>query len=288
MTVVNRITSSFFDVVLTPFELLGQEIALILVSGFFGIVALLIFKLISWQAGIKGVKDKIKGHMIAIRIYQDDLVVVFSSVLKVLLRNFQYIGLNFGPMVPLAIPFTLVAAQLVVRYGFDPLPVVETEEEFAAMLPGEGVLVEVEMKPGEEASVAQLELRLPDGIVAASPLVRSRAEGRAFQEVVARKAGAGEIEIMVDGRRVGTKEIVAGDEATRRMQPERVAGFWAAWLWPAEDLFSSDSPVAKTSFVYPDRDLFLLPGGPLGILLVFFVSSIVFGIAVLKPLNIQI
>jgi hypothetical protein len=31
-----------------------------------------------------------------------------------------------------------------------------------------------------------------------------------------------------------------------------------------------------------------LPGGPLGVLGTFFVASIVFGIAILKPLNIQI
>ena len=46
------------DVVLIPFELLGPELALILVSGLFGIVALLIFKQISWQAGIKRTKDR--------------------------------------------------------------------------------------------------------------------------------------------------------------------------------------------------------------------------------------
>ena len=68
MNAINRATSSIFDVLLTPFELLGPEISLILVSGLFGILALLVFKQISWQAGIKQTKDKIKGHMIAIRI----------------------------------------------------------------------------------------------------------------------------------------------------------------------------------------------------------------------------
>ena len=35
-------------------------------------------------------------------------------------------------------------------------------------------------------------------------------------------------------------------------------------------------------------DLYLLPAGPTGIILVFFVSSILFGLLVLKPLRIQI
>jgi len=72
------------------------------------------------------------------------------------------------------------------------------------------------------------------------------------------------------------------------MQPERVSGFWISWLWPAEPTFASDSPIDSVSFLYPDRDLGFLPGGAFGVLLTFFLASMVFGIAVLKPLNIQI
>src|ERR1700752_2381287 len=125
MNAVHQVTSAIFDLVLTPFEVLGDAAALVLISGVFGIAALLLFKLISWQSGIKSTKDKIKGHMIAIRIYQDDLRIVFASVVSVVLRNFQYLGLNFLPILPLFVPFLLVASQLVVRYAFDPLPVMQ-------------------------------------------------------------------------------------------------------------------------------------------------------------------
>ena len=287
MNAINRAMSSMFDVVLTPFELLGSELALILVSGITGILAMIVFKHISWQGGIKSVKDRIKGHMIAIRIYQDDLAIVFTSVAKVLARNFQYLGLNFGPILPLLAPFVLAIAQFVVRYGFDPLPVA-TEEQVAAALPGEGTLIEIEMKRGHEASVSGLAVRLPEWLEARSPLVRSRADGLAFLEVVARKPGAGEIEILLDGQRVGTKEIVAGSEATRSMQPERVSGFWASWLWPAEPAFAASSPLSRVAFEYPARELRLLPGGPVGIFVVFCIASIAFGLAILKPLKIQI
>ena len=83
MNLVNRSMTGLFDVLLAPFELLGSELARLLVSGLVGIVCLIIFKFISWQKGIKGVKNKIKGNMIAIRIYQDDLGVVFKSVVGV-------------------------------------------------------------------------------------------------------------------------------------------------------------------------------------------------------------
>ena len=67
-----------------------------------------------------------------------------------------------------------------------------------------------------------------------------------------------------------------------------VSSFWASWLWPAEPTFPAESPIDSVRFHYPDRDLGLLPGGAFGVLLTFLVASIVFGIAILKPLHIQI
>ena len=59
-------------------------------------------------------------------------------------------------------------------------------------------------------------------------------------------------------------------------------------LWPAEDRFASDCPIDTVKFAYPERDLGWLPGGVGGILLVFLIASMAFGVALLKPLNIQI
>jgi hypothetical protein len=287
MNTVHRLLSATFDVVLTPFELLGDVVALVLVSGVFGILALLLFKQISWQAGIKATKDKIKGHMIAIRIYQDDLGIVFGAVMKVLLRNFQYLALNFGPILPLFVPFVLIASQLVVRYAFAPLPVVG-EAKADSMLPGRGTMLEVKMKDGRGAEVEKLTIQLPPHLKALSPLARNGRDGIAVMEFAPIAEGTADVQILVAGTLAGTKTVAAGGAAPRHMQPERVSSFWSSWLWPAEPTFPVDSPVESVRFTYPDRDLGYLPGGAFGVLLTFFLASIVFGIAVMKPLNIQI
>ncbi len=288
MGAVNRVVSSILDVVLAPFELLGIELALVLVSALFGILAILAFKYLSWQKGIKDVKGKIKGHMIAIRIYQDDLGIVFSSVIKVFLRNLQYLGLNLVPLLPLSAPFALILAQFVVRYAYAPLPVDDSGVARQGALRRRGTLIEVRMKEGQEAEVSRLKIRLPDGLQARSPLVRNSAKGVTFIEIGATSPLKGVIEFSIDGQVVGTKDVVAGGEPTRKMQPERVAGFWSSWLWPAEDPFGEDSPLELVRFVYPDRELVFLPEGRAGVLLTFFLSSILFGLAVLKPLGVQI
>lgn len=285
MNAIHRAVGSIMDVLLTPFELLGPEITLVLISGIFGILALLLFKQISWQAGIKSTKDKIKGHMIAIRLYQDDLVVVGQSVIKVLLRNFQYLFLNFAPILPLLIPFVLIMSQLVVRYAFDPAPVVTLDD---GRPPRDKNTLEVRFKRDQAAVIGDLELVWPPGIVPVSKLVRSPREGRAFQHFVATAPVRGDIRFLVGGQEVGKKEIVAGSERARLMQPERVGTFWSSWLWPAEETFPKDSPLEHASFTYPERELRWLPDGLVGVLLTFFLASIAFGVLILKPLNIQI
>jgi hypothetical protein len=293
MNAVNGALNALFDALLTPLEWAGQATALILFSGVFGVLALLVFKQISWQAGIKLAKDKIKGHVIAIRLYQDDLVVVGKSVGSVLVRNAQYLGLNFGPFLPLAIPFVFVSAQFVVRYAYAPLPLVAREAE---VMSGRGVLLEIELASGRADQIRDLKVTLPPGLRAVSPLVRSKSDGRAYQEFVASDAGQHEIVLELGGVRE-TKLVVAGVEAPRAMQPRRVSSAdWFAvsdpdrWpaLWPAEPAFAADSPFRVVSIAYPYRDQGWLPEGEFGILLTFVLASMVFGFAALKPLGVQI
>jgi hypothetical protein len=300
MNAINALVTKVFDLGLAAIEWAGVQVSLVVVSGIFGILALIAFKHISYQRGIKATKDKIKGHLIEIRIYQDDIGVASKAIAKVLLRNAQYVAYNFGPFVPLAIPFVFVLAQLVVRYGFAPIPVVDASRmELVAgpngshlrpeLLPGQGTLLTIEFADDRAADASGLSIRLPEGLVAVSPLVRAPSVGKAFQEIAATRAGAYDVVLELPGGRQETKRIVAGNESRERMmQPERVRGAWSAMLWPAEKTFDAASGLKHVSFEYPESDLGWMPGGPFGIVIVFLVASMAFGIALLKPLGIQI
>jgi hypothetical protein len=287
MDIIHRILTAVFDVVLAPLEWMGDLVALVLASGVFGVLALLVFKQISWQAGIRSTKDKIKGHMIGIRIYQDDLGIVLSSVAKVVLRNFQYLGLNFGPILPLFVPFVLIAAQFVVRYAFQPLPVLDAAKVHS-MLPGRGNMLEIRFKQDRRADMGALDVKLPPFLVQLSPLARNVGDGLAVLEFAAVAPGDADIEFHLGAEVVGSKRVVAGDECPRSLQPGRVSGFFESWLWPAEPRLPIACPLASVSFLYPRTSLGPLPSGEGGVLLTFFLASIVFGVVALKPLNIQI
>ncbi|MEM9799464.1 MAG: hypothetical protein AAGA20_03995, partial [Planctomycetota bacterium] len=283
MNALNRAVTAFFDVVLTPLEAVSDEFALLVVSGVFGVLALWIFKHISWQKGIKATKNKIKGHLIEIRLYQDDLWLVTKAIGKVLLRNFQYLFLNFGPFVPLAIPFALVAAQMVVRYGFEPAPVQHAEEH---QLAGGGMTLTVE---GESSAIENLEFVLPDGLTALQEMHSPR-QGVADLEFLPERPGTYDIVVRTSDQEV-TKRFVAGEEAPVRMlQGRRVRSLFEALLWPAEDTLAGTG-LESVRFTasgkpegYPESDLGWLPfSGPIGVLLVFVLASMVMGFAALKP-----
>lgn len=284
MNTVNHALTALFDALLSPLELFGKPAALIAASAVFGVLALIAFKHISYQRGIKAAKNRIKGHLIEIRIYQDDLGIVSRAIGKVLGRNLQYLGLNLAPFLPLSIPFLFLISQLVVRYAFGPLPVESAE---ARPLPGRGTMIEVALEPAQAERIGGLEIVYPAGVRALSPLVRVRSEGRAFQEVVATEAGVHEIAFVLPGGERQVKRLAAGT-SERAMQPERVRGFFSSLLWPAEEAFESGSAFDRIAFRYPDSELGLLPGGTAGVLIVFLVASMAAGFALLKPLGIQI
>jgi hypothetical protein len=284
MNSLNHGVSRVFELFLAPLDSIGRPFALVLTSAVFGVIAILLFKHVSAQRRIESAKNKIKGHLIEIRIYQDDLAIVGKAISKVLFRNFQYLGLNLLPFIPLSFPFVLVLAQLVVRYGYAPAPVHASED---AVLPGRGSMIEVELARERAGDVAGLVIELPEGVRALSPLVRVPSEGRAFQEVAAIAPGARAVRFVLPGGESAEKEFSAGASKGPR-QPERGTGFFSALLWPAEDSFSSDSAFRRIRVEYPEEKLSWFPEGPGGVLIVFLIVSMAAGLVAMKPLKVQI
>lgn len=278
-----------FDWLLWLPEQLGHVFALVFASAVFGVFALWVFKHVSPQRRIKAAKEQIKAHLIEIRIWQDDLRIVGWAILKVLGRNLQYLALNLTPFVPLFLPFALVVAQFVVRYGFAPVPVTPAPvgQHVVDHRAGGGTTIDIELVPAHAARISELKLVLPEGVEQVSPLVVNARDGRAFVEIVARTSGLHELAFDLGGTRE-TKLYAAGDVVPRTIQGERGRGFVDALLWPAEPAFGADSPFARIRYTQPPADLGWLPSGPGGIVLSFLILSMIAGALAIKPLKVQI
>lgn len=284
MDAINRVLTAAFDVLLGPLEDLGDEAALLTCSALFGVLALFVFKHISAQGAIRRTKDRIKGHLIEIRLYQDNLGLVSRAIARVLGRNVQYLALNLLPFIPLSVPFAFVAAQMVVRYGFEPVAVRQADGLECA---GDGSTLWIE---GSEAAIRGLGVTLPEGFVAVSALARVPSQGVAAMEFAPARAGAHELVITPGGGASPVaKAMVVGPRTPHRaIQGQRVTGLLAALLWPAEDSLAGTG-LTRVEFRYPESDLGWLPfSGPAGVLINFLLASMLAGLLCLKPLGVVI
>src|SRR6185295_6726325 len=121
MGTFNAIVSAVFTRLLAPFGA-GRtwsawlDIALWSVLG--GVVALLVYKKVSNQKGIARAKNDIKVHMLEIRLYNEDILGVFTSTAKILGKNLIYVAHNLLPMVVMFVPMMAILFQLEAHYAF--------------------------------------------------------------------------------------------------------------------------------------------------------------------------
>lgn len=270
MNTFNAISSALFDVLLAPFGDRHAWWDLVFWSVGGGIVALLVYKAVSNQAGIKRAKRLIGMHLLEIRLFKDDIRTVLGATGRILSRNALYLGHNILPMLVMFVPMMAILFQLEARYAFDPVP------------PGETRLLTVDLDaevpgvPDTATGLAEaVRLELPAGVALDAPPVRT-ADGRVAWRLRAEAPGDHVLRIHV-GDRVVEKGFAVGGEA--RKVPVMRTKSLEAFLYPGEPGLPGDSPVHTARIGYPDRRLPFFPDGELGILATFFGLSIVSGFA---------
>jgi len=276
MHTFNTVTSAIFDILLAPFGV-GRSwspwVDIVLWSVLGGIVALLVYKKVSNQAGIARTKNEIKVHLLEIRLYKDDILGVFSSTAKIMLKNLLYLGHNMLPMVVMIVPMMAILIQLVAVYGTDPIE------------PGTTQLVKVTLDAEHnDVPITEVRLELPPEVVLDAPPVRT-ADGQIAWRVRMEGPGDHELKLHV-GDEIVIKRVAIGGEA--RKIPVLRTKSWEAVLYPGEDMLPADSPVAEFRTAYPTRNLGWMPGGESGILITFFVLSIAAGLALKGVFNVTL
>ena len=266
----NAITSALFDPLLAPF---GEEHAwfdLIFWSVAGGIVALIVYKYVSNQAGIQRAKNAIKVHLLEIRLFKDDLAVVLGATARILLKNALYLGHNILPMLVMIVPMMTILFQLEAHYAHDPLPVGSVN---LLILKLDGRQPDV---PDTATGLAEaVRLEIPDGLSLDAPPVRT-AEGEIAWRLRAERPGDHVASIHVGDEMVEKRIAVGGPP--RKVPVLRTKGM-EGLLYPGEPGLPAGSRVYSARLRYPERDLGWLPGGEMGVLATFFGLSILSGFA---------
>src|SRR5947207_10591039 len=115
-----------------------------------GLLMVVVFRYTSNQKAIRIAKDHLKAHLLAVRLFQDQLQVVLVSYWRIVRSTGSYLRLAFMPLLYVSIPLILLMVQGDRYLGFTPIQV------------GQTFLVKIEV---ENASVLdQASLRLPAGL----------------------------------------------------------------------------------------------------------------------------
>ncbi len=155
------ILNEIYGILFSPFKSSDPIWLMLWVSVLTAVMVLLVYKHLSSQEKIKEVKDRVKAHLLEIRLFQDDPVLMGRAVRAVLLANLKYLGLNLKPFLIVFLPILLMLVQMEPRFGYRPL------------LPNESALVRTfwrsahpgDMEPGPT-------LLAGDGLSLESPPVR--------------------------------------------------------------------------------------------------------------------
>src|SRR5881397_745662 len=92
----------------------------ILLSLLIGLLMVVVFRYTSDQKAIRLAKDQLKAHLLAVRLYQDQLPVVLRSYGRILRGTGRYIRLAFRPLLFAVIPITLLIVRLDRDLGWMP------------------------------------------------------------------------------------------------------------------------------------------------------------------------
>lgn len=263
MNAFNSAASVLFDILLAPFGHRHAWFDMLLWPIAAGIVALLVYKKVSNQAGITRAKNGISVHLLEIVLFRDDLIGVLTSTAKALGQNALYVGHNILPMVVMFVPMMAILVQIVSNYALDPVPV------------GSVQLIEAKLEPDAGIKPTEIKLELPPGVALDAPPVRTP-EGDIVWRVRAEAEGDHVLKIQAGSTTVEKGLAVGG--APRKVPVMRTKS-WEGFLYPGEDGMPSDSPLYEVRTHYPDRPLPFFPDGEGGILLWFFGASLAAGFA---------
>ena len=121
MTVWSAINTAYGAVFDTWFNLLAPLstwLQILLTALPVTVLALLVYRYASNQAGIQLAKDRIKGYLLELWLYKDDLGVMLRAQGQVMLYSLRYMGLALVPMAIMIVPIGPVIVQLESQFAF--------------------------------------------------------------------------------------------------------------------------------------------------------------------------
>ncbi len=254
------------------FGLNSPAALVIVISVVIGLLMVIVFRYTSDQKAIHVAKEQLKAHLLAVRLFQDQLSAVLREYGRILRGTARYIRLAFGPLLIVSIPMIFFMVQVDRYLGWTPMPHAQS------------FLVTVRTTTAD--GVNDVSLQLPSELTTTAPAVHVPADREVVWRVVPEKDGKYEIQVVASGQTFSKNVVVSGD--VDRVSPIRIRGhFWERLFSSGEQELPANSPVESIAVTYPSRDINFF-GYEANWILAFFVLSLVAGFIFKEVLGIEI
>jgi hypothetical protein len=242
------------------------------ISIIIGLLMVIVFRYTSDQKAIGRAKDRLKAHLLAVRLFQDQLPVVMRAYGKILSGTGSYLRLAFTPFLIAILPITFLIVQLDRYFGWLPLR------------PAQTFLVEARIE--DPIALNEASLQLPPEMVSSAPAVHIPKDNEVVWRVVAERPGNFDIQIAAAGQTASKQVVVSPDLA--RISPLRLQGnFWERMFTSGEPALADNGPVQAITIGYSPR-VIGFAWMEWNWIVLFFVVSLIAGFIFKSVLGIQV
>lgn len=206
-----------------------------------GLLTVAVFRYVSDQNAIRTAKDRLKAHLLALRLFQDQIPVVLRSYVRILLATGHYLRLALKPLLVVVVPLTFLIAEVDRFFGVMPVQA------------GHAFLVKAHADNRE--TVNKLNLQLPDGLVSTAPAVHVPSQREVVWRLVGEHAGDYSVQIKSSDEPGLNKSVVIGTGLSR-LSPVRLKGqLWKRIFLSAEPPLPESCAIQSVEVLYPSREI---------------------------------
>ena len=270
---INATLTSVFDIIYWPLQALDPIWAMVVISLVVGLLMVWIFGKISNQDAIKLIRDRIRGNLIGVRLFQNDVRVVLGLQATIMRDTLRFMTHALGPMLVLLVPLVLVMTQLNLRFSARPLR------------PGEHALVKVQVR---DAAVlrGRVHLEPSDGLTVDTPAVRIPSGREVAWRIRAGEPGWHSLVVQIGDESI-RKELVVGNGWAAVSELRTGRSLWDILLYPGEPPIPRSLSMETIEVTYPSLNLAIF-GWNFHWLVLFLILSIAFGFAFKGVLGVEI
>jgi hypothetical protein len=254
---------------------LGVNVPSFIVGGIsvvIGLLMVVVFRYTSDQKAIHVGKDHLKAHLLALRLFQDQIPVVLRSYGRIVMATGRYLRLAFMPLLFMIVPLTLLMIQIDRYLGSTPLEA------------GRPFLISARVE--DSNLLNDVSLALPDGLATTAPAVHVPAENEIVWRVVPARNGDYVVNVQASARTF-SKSVVVGS-GMPRLSTVRLRGrFWERLFYSAEPALPESNVVDAITVQYPARAI-AFAGFEWNWIWLFFVLSLAAGFLFKSILGIEI